>query len=687
MSPLRALPTTFTAILILLASDLFAAPVPTLTIDASHPAGPVSPLMYGLMTEEINHSYDGGLYAELIRNRVFLDDSQTPLYWSAVNPPGSSASIALDPSQPLNPELPTSLCLTVNQASPAAPAGLSNPGFWGIPIYPNARYTASFYAKSSAGPSVPITVSLQSADGQTTYASAVVSANSPAWTRYQAILEVPAFVIPTSDARFAITLDRPAKLWLDLVSLFPPTWHNHPNGFRKDLMQMLVDLHPKFLRFPGGAYLEGASLDGRYQWKKTIGPLTSRPGHQSLWGYRTTDGLGLLEFLQWCQDMNAQPVLAVFAGFVSSAHGDHIPAGISLQPYVQDALDEIQYVTGPTTTPWGARRAADGHPQPFPLHYVEIGNEDFFDNSHSYDARFTQFFDAIKSRYPNLKIISTAPKELWPTFAVTSRMPDAVDEHYYRPAEEFIKLSPTYYENYPRIRRPEIFVGEWASYEDARIPPWTPAAHRMPPTADFQCALGDAAWMAAMERNADLVVMNCYAPLFVNVNAGAWQWRPDFIGFDALHAFGSPSYYAFKLFSTNIGNQRLALTSANTPIQSSATQDDSTGKIYLKLVNPTPAPQRLEIHVNGIDYLSPATSVESMTAAPTDTNSITNPTRITPVSSFAFHLAPDFIWQMPADTITVLTLTPVQASPRFIVVQTRPSTRKSQPPITIIPLR
>jgi alpha-N-arabinofuranosidase len=678
----RTLLTTFLLTLTLLTTTLFSSP--TLTIDASHPAGPVSPLMYGLMTEEINHSYDGGLYAELIRNRVFLDDPQTPLYWSPITPTGSSATIALDPAQPLNPQLPTTLCLTVNQASPTTPAGVSNPGFWGIPLYPAARYTASFYAKSAPGSSASITVSLQSSDGQTTYASAVINGISPTWTQYRVYLQTPANLTPTSLARFAITTDRPAKLWLDLVSLFPPTWKNQPNGFRKDLMQMLVDLHPKFLRFPGGAYLEGATLDGRYQWKKTIGPLANRPGHQSLWGYRTTDGLGLLEFLQWCQDMNAQPVLAVFAGFVSSPHGDHIPAGASLQPYVQDALDEIQYVTGDTTTPWGARRAADGHREPFPLHYVEIGNEDFFDNSHSYDARFTQFYDAIKSQYPNLKIISTAPREVWPGFEVTSRTPDAVDEHYYRPADEFINLSAKYYEDYPRIRRPEIFVGEWASFEDAKIPPWNPAAHKMPPTADFHCALGDAAWMAAMERNADMVVMNCYAPLFVNVNPGAWQWRPDFIGFDAHHAFGSPSYYAFKLFSTNLGNQRLALTSTDTPIQSSATQDDSTGQIYLKLINPTAASQFLEIHVAGVYYLNPVTPVESMTAAPTDTNSITNPTHIIPVNSFA-RLTPNFTWQMPPDTITVLILTPVENLPRSIVIQTRPSTRKSQLPPPLFP--
>jgi len=315
----RKLLATFIATLTLLTTTLFSSPTltPTLSIDASHPAGPVSPLMYGLMTEEINHSYDGGLYAELIRNRVFLDDPQTPLYWSAITPAGSSATIALDPSQPLNPQLPTTLCLTVNQASPTTPAGLSNPGFWGIPLYPAARYTASFYAKSAPGSSAPITVSLQTADGQTTFASAVVNGISPTWTQYRVYLQTPANLTPTSLARFAITTDRPAKLWLDLISLFPPTWKNQPNGFRKDLMQMLVDLHPKFLRFPGGAYLEGATLDGRYQWKKTIGPLANRPGHQSLWGYRTTDGLGLLEFLQWCQDMNAQPVLAVFAGFVS----------------------------------------------------------------------------------------------------------------------------------------------------------------------------------------------------------------------------------------------------------------------------------------------------------------------------------------------------------------------------------
>jgi alpha-N-arabinofuranosidase len=635
-------------------NSAFAGGEARLIVEAGKPAGKISPLMYGLMTEEINHSYDGGLYAELVRNRVFLEDEHEPLAWSLVQDKGSAATMTLDQSEPLNQHLPVSLRLNVTQASPSAVAGVSNSGYWGIGVQSNTRYLATFYAKAAAGFSGPITLSIQSTDGRTTYATAKVEGLSTEWNRYQTELRTPADITPTSHACYRLTIDRPGTIWLDLVSLFPPTWNDRPNGVRKDIMQMLVDLHPKFLRFPGGAFLEGFSMETRYQWKKTIGPLTQRPGHRGLWGYYASDGLGLLEFLQWCQDMGAEPVLAVFAGYVSSTDGTHIKPGPKLQPFVQEALEEIEYVTGDQTTTWGARRAADGHPEPFPLHYIEIGNEDFFDKSNSYDGRFTQFYDAIKANYPQLKIISTAPKELWKDSAVHSRAPDAVDEHYYRPAEEFIAISTDYYEKYPRVKRPEIFVGEWASFDDPKAPPWTAAGHRLPPTANFKDALGDAAWMTAMERNADLVVMNCYAPLLVNVNGGAWQWRPDLIAYDALHVYGSPTYYAFRMFSTNLGDQRLAVTTTNTAVQASATRDG--GKVFLKLVNPTSAGESLHVELRGIWAVEPTATAITMAADPGATNSLTEPTRVAPTTSTVPGMKPDFHFKVPPFSITVLTV-------------------------------
>ena len=350
---------------------------PSLVIDAGHPSGKVSPRLYGLMTEEINYSYDGGLYAELIHNRAFLDDTQTPVHWSVVNDDSSASAIALDKADPYNDKLTTSVRVTVEKATREHPAGVANTGYWGIPVNPNTRYRATLLARAGAGFSGPVTLSIVGDDGKL-YASGKISALSSKWNRYEVTLRTGQLV-PTAKARFRITLDQPGTVWLGLVSLFPPTWNNQANGFRKDLMQMLVDLNPKFLRFPGGNYLEGNTIETRFEWKKTLGPIEERHGHPCPWGYRSTDGMGLLEFLEWCEDMKAEPLLAVYAGY--SLRGMHVNPGADLEPYVQEALEEIEYVTGETTTTWGARRAKDGHAKPFKLTYVEIGNEDWFDKS------------------------------------------------------------------------------------------------------------------------------------------------------------------------------------------------------------------------------------------------------------------------------------------------------------------
>jgi alpha-N-arabinofuranosidase len=348
-----------------------------------------------------------------------------------------------------------------------------------------------------------------------------------------------------------LVINSPGTIWFNLVSLFPPTWHHRPNGNRIDLMQKLDDMKPGFLRFPGGNYLEGSSLATRFPWKETLGDLTNRPGHTCCWGYRSSDGMGLLEFLEWAEDLKAQPVLAVYAGYSLPPKSDLVKPGADLQPYVADALNEIEYVIGDTSTKWGARRAADGHPAPFKLNYVEIGNEDWFDESGSYDGRFTQFYDAIKAKYPQLQCISTVGNEQPEKKRVHSRKPDVLDEHYYRSAENFEQEAPSRFERYDR-NGPKIFVGEWAAYED--IMPWSAKSRHLPPTPNLKAALADAAWMTGMERNSDLIVMQCYAPMLVNVNPGGRQWRPDLVGYNALNSFGSPSYYAMAMFNTNRGN-------------------------------------------------------------------------------------------------------------------------------------
>jgi alpha-N-arabinofuranosidase len=624
---------------------------PTVTIDAASPAGNVSPRFYGLMTEEINHSYDGGLYAELVQNRAFLDDATAPAHWVVVQGDGAAASIALDRGQPLNATIPTSLRVDVTQAASGHPAGVANEGYWGIPVRPDTRYRASFYAKAAPGFAGPITVSIQSNDGKTVYASGTVPAVSATWKQYELTLQTRG-ATPTTAARLVLAVERPGTVWFSLVSLFPPTFKNQANGFRPDIMQMMVDMKPKFLRFPGGNFLEGDQIADRFEWKKTLGPLAERPGHVGPWTYRSTDGMGLHEFLLWAEDMDAEPLLGLYAGY--SLKGAHVNPGPDLEPYVQDALDEIEYVTGPATSKWGALRAKAGHPQPFKLAYVEVGNEDWFDKSGSYDQRFVQFNTAIKARYPHLKVISTVGFEQPERLRVQSVKPDVVDEHYYRTVDVFLKMARGQYEKYDR-RGPEIFVGEWAAYETP-FEPWNPKSQGEPPTPNMQAALGDAAFLTQMEKNSDIVVMNCYAPMFVNVNPGARQWRPNLIGYDGLRVYGSPSYHAIKMFSTHIGDRILKATPADTDVLVSATRDTGAGTIHVKLVNATDAEAPIQLDITGVRTLAPTGTAVTLSAARNATNSIDLPQAVAPVTAKVSGVKPGFTYTVPAHGIVVLTL-------------------------------
>jgi len=662
-------------------------------------------MLYGLMTEEINHSYDGGLYAELIRNRVFKDNPTKPEGWSLVQRDtiNSKATMkiiaATEDNVPfderrhaINGALQSCLRLTVEKAG--GRVGIANEGYWGIPVKPNTTYNASLYIKGTAsiqpfrrpgsqqppqpsGPVIedntagPITVTIESNDGQTIYASGSIDlVKSTFWKKYELTLTTSADVKPTADARFVISTNRTGLYYFNLVSLFPPTYKNQPNGFRQDLMQMLVDMKPKFLRFPGGNYLEGPLITDAFPWKTTLGPIENRPGHKGSWGYRASDGLGLLEFLMWCENMRAEPVLGIYAGY--SLNGDHVDSGRLLKPYVDDALDEIEYVMGDVKTYWGAKRAADGHPTPFKLKYVEIGNEDWFDRSNSYDGRFNQFREAIEKKYPKLVCISTIADAQYPTQKVTSgKKPAVLDEHYYRNSWAMWE-NASQYDKYDR-NGPKIFVGEWATREGA-------------PTTNLNAALGDAAWMTGMERNSDHIIMSCYAPLFVNVNTAtatapkAWQWDSDLIGYNALTSYGSPAYYVQKLFSNYLGNKIVPVKAENIPTQPrpltrkdstdgittaplvptvfySATQDDKTGIIYLKVVNTTGKQQPVEINIKGAGKISPdATLIVIKGDKPEDTNSITEPEKIVPVTLSITGIKPIFTRTLDPYSVSILQL-------------------------------
>jgi alpha-N-arabinofuranosidase len=631
----------------LLTAASVAVGEPVLTIQADKVAGQVSPTLYGLMTEEINHSYDGGLYAELIQNRAFQDSHDSPVDWFIL-PADNAATMALDTNETFNGR--ASLRLEVSAASPSQPAGIANRGYWGIPVYPSEKYHVTFYAKESPGFSGPVTASIVSNDGSTVFAKGVVSSLTSGWQMYEVTLETSHDIIPTASARFVLSVDQPGTVWFGYVSLFPPTWKDQPNGFRGDLMQMLVDMNPKFLRLPGGNYLEGDNTQRRFIWKETIGPVAMRKGHRGPWGYRSTDGLGLMEYLLWCEDMGAEPVLAVYAGY--SLNGKHTDPGPELEPFVQDALDEIEYVAGPTNTQWGAERAADGHPEPFPLHYVEIGNEDWFDKSGSYDARYTQFYNAIKAKYPELTCISTIGNDASAKLRVTSCKPDMFDEHYYRSADTFLN-DAVHFDHYDR-QGPKIFVGEWAAYETS-FPPWDRRSAGLPPTPDMKSALGDAAWMIGMERNSDLIKMQSYAPLMVNVSPGARQWRPDLIGYDALHCFGSPSYYAIKMFGDNVGDEILSASIEGMKPFYSVTKDSKNNTIIIKLLNDSSTPQPIKLDIQGANLRRKGTAL-TLAAPPDATNSINDRTHVVPVSSKVTGVKSDFDYTLPANSVVVLTL-------------------------------
>jgi alpha-N-arabinofuranosidase len=550
-----------------------------------------------------------------------------------VSPFGTAqGTAATDKATGPSAALPFSLKVTVVQADGANALGLSNEGWWGIAVRPNTTYTGSLYAKADA--STVMKVSLISDNTGKVLASTAVAPIAGDWKQYSFSMKTGGDAGALAKNHLLVTFEHPGTVWLQLVSLFPPTYHNRVNGNRVDLMEMMAAMNPAFLRMPGGNYLEGDHINERFDWKKTIGPLVGRPGHRSPWRYRSTDGMGLLEFLEWCEDLKMQPVLAVYAGY--SLQQEYVKPGPDLEPYVQDALEEIEYVTGDASTKWGAERAKDGHPAPFGLKYVEIGNEDQFDRAKTYDGRYAQFYDAIKKKYPALELIATTP--------VKGHTMDVLDDHYYKRAEQFF-ADIHHYDKADR-NGPKIFVGEWATREGT-------------PTTNFGAALGDAAWMTGMERNSDLIVMASYAPLFVNVNPDGMQWASDLVGYDADSSYGSPSYYAQAMFANHLGTEVVSsdLQGGGDRLFYSVTRDASKGVVYLKLVNASSVAQDVKISLDGAkDVKSSAKLVRLSAPSTATTNSITDPKRVVPVESVVKGVGKQFTRNVPAYSIDVLEL-------------------------------
>ncbi len=606
-----------------------------LSIDLSKPLHKVSPMLYGLMTEEINYSYDGGLYAEMVRNRTFQDHGFGGVaHWNIMHGGNSSATMAVDLTDGPSTALDHSLLMDVKQADPADQAGVLNGGYWGMAARPETEYRGSLYAKADSADIGPINVALVSNNTGKPIATARVDGVGTEWKRYTFTLRTGKVEV-SSENHLVLTVEHPGKLWIDVVSLFPPTYKNRENGNRVDLMEKLAEMHPRFLRLPGGNYLEGDQIDERFDWKNTTGPLVDRPTHRSPWEYTSSDGMGLLEFLEWTEDLNIQPVLAVYAGY--SLKGDHIRPGPALTPFVDDVMDELEFVTGDASnTKWGAVRAKLGHPAPFPLTYVEIGNEDWFDKSGSYEGRYAQFYKAIKAKYPQLQLIATAP--------LKRMKPDVLDDHYYLRTDEFLADL----QHYDKIDRsgPKIFVGEWATREGS-------------PTTNMGAALGDSAWMTGMERNSDLIVMASYAPLFVNVNPGGMQWESDLIGYNAIVSYGAPSFYAQSMFAQYLGTEvpTSTLTGGDGHIAYSVTDDPAKGTVDLKLVNTRSTPQPVQISLSGANRVArEATLVTLAGSNPEETNTITAPTRIVPSTTRLRGAETHFEHTVPPYSVQVIEL-------------------------------
>ena len=611
----------------------------TLTIYTAKPAARVSPTLYGIMTEEINYSYDGGLYAELVSNRTFQTMRGPNLeHWTLIQNGSSRANIEIDKTTGPSTAIPHSLKFTVESADPQATAGFYNTGYWGMALCASTAYQGSFYAKADDAAIGNLTIRLVNDSTGDVAASTTVPSLGDSWQKYNFTLKTGALV-SSADNHLEFLAQHPGTVRFSLISLFPPTYKNEPNGKRTDLMEKIAAMRPAFLRFPGGNYLEGDHLDEHYEWKKTIGPLVDRPTHPTPWTYRSSDGMGLLEFLTWCEDLHMEPLLAVFSGY--SLRQEHIPAGKELEPYVEDVLDEIEYVTSDTSTRWGAERAKDGHPAPFRLQFMEIGNEEYHDESRTYDARFAQFYKAIKQKHPELQLVASAP--------VTLVRPDILDDndhalrtHFYRTAQQFF-ADVHRYDSYDRSG-PKILVGEWATREGS-------------PTTNLGAALGDAAWMTGLERNSDIVVMASYAPLFVNVNPGGMQWPSDLIGYDALSSYGSPSYYAQVMFSTHLGDQVLGskLDTRNPRLFDSSTYNSKTHQLHLKLVNASSMSQPVEIKLDGAAVVNRKATVTTLSGETTqETNSITEPTKIVPVVSNIMNAGRTFRLILPKYSIQIL---------------------------------
>ena len=612
--------------------SLSAQQVKEITVMADKPVCEVQPTMWGVFFEDINFAADGGLYAELVKNRSF-EFSLPMMGWEQVRQNGDGRLITsfYSPASVSNPRY---IELVIDSESGFY--GLENEGFRGMGIKKDMKYNFSVSAKASPGSNLKMKIELISPEGDL-LGSTEMENFSTEWEKYEI-----SFSSKQTEPRalLRILFSGKGRIGIDMVSLFPSdTWKERPNGMRKDLVQMIADLKPGFVRFPGGCIVEGRDLANRYQWKTTVGPPEERRLIMNRWNvemqnhlapdYFQSFGLGFFEYFQLSEDIGAEPLPIINCGMSCQFNaGEAVPLN-ELNPYIQDALDLIEFANGDITTNWGKMRASMGHPAPFNLKYIGVGNEQW---EEQYIERYRIFEKILKSQYPEIEIVSgSGPFSDGKYFdyawsELKKLNPDLIDEHYYKPPEWFFQNAGRY-DGYDR-KGIKVFAGEYAAHGRE--------SKESESRNSWYSALAEAAFMTGLERNADIVYMASYAPLLAHVEA--WQWRPDLIWFDNLTSIGTPNYYVQKLFSNNKGTNVIPVEcegknlTGQDSLYASATIDIKSRKVIIKVVNVSSDDKTILLNLQGLTF-SKECVVETLGAKDLyDFNSMTDPRLIYPSS-------------------------------------------------------
>ncbi|MCV2487541.1 alpha-L-arabinofuranosidase [Flavobacterium sp. SH_e] len=630
----------------------------TLEVDASKTVAKIQPTMFGLFFEDINFAADGGLYAEMIKNRSFEFDK--PLMgWEQPKSNRSSmnkeSGMALPVSIAANN---TNFCrVEINNDKGYA---LINEGFRGMGVKKDAKYNLSLKAANPNGAIKKIIVQLIDKDQKIIGETSIVP-KSEQWTNYTAQ------IIGTqteAKAKLKLTFEGTGTIDLDMISLFPEdTWKGRKNGLRKDLVQLLYDVKPGFLRFPGGCIVEGRTLSDRYQWKKSVGNVDERETKMNRWNvefnhkqtpdYFQSFGLGFYEYFQLSEDIGAEPLPILSCGMACQYNTGELASMDELDPYIQDALDLIEFANGAVTTTWGKIRSAMGHPKPFNLKYIGVGNEQW---GADYIERYKVFEKAIKAKYPNIIIVSgsgPSPKGEHFDYAMAELKKlnaELVDEHYYE-SPKWFRENAGRYDNYDR-KGPKIFAGEYAAQSVSGANPNN--------RNNWECAFSEAAFMTGLERNAEVVQLSSYAPLMAHEDA--WQWTPDMIWFNNLESYGSANYYVQQLFSTNKGTDLLKITKdgkaliGQNDLYASAVKDVNSKEIIVKLVNTASESQEISIDLKGAKLGSKGSIIRLSSPNTQDENTFAEPKKITPKQSEYKITKGNQQLSLPAYSVTVLKL-------------------------------